>query len=238
MTSNVDEPNREEEELAGFEKKQSEELEAFKKRQQEELQAFERKEHEALEVFEHRERLEFEIRIDRTEYEVSQREMTGLQLRNLVHPPIGPDRDLFEVVLGGGSKIPAVSTTRNSQVWHRYIQRRFPVFLMTYGRCEGSKSFGPQAVSFRTARASSFLKRSEQRRCPKQDPRTCSPCSKASQGTRPGPSRSNQSRQDIFGIFPDQTANDRSRLQRFVQVAELLFGLDLHFCALFGRKGY
>ena len=104
MTSNIDDPNREEEELAGFEKKQSEELEAFKKRQQEELQAFERKEHEALEVFEHRERLEFEIRIDRTEYEVSQREMTGLQLRNLVHPPIGPDRDLFEVVLGGSDR--------------------------------------------------------------------------------------------------------------------------------------
>jgi hypothetical protein len=35
-------------------------------------------------------------------------------------------------------------------------------FLMTYGRCEGSKSFGSYAVSFRAARASQFLKRSEQ----------------------------------------------------------------------------
>ena len=33
---------------------------------------------------------------------------------------------------------------------------------MTYGRCKGSKSFGPQAVSFRATRASPFLKRSEQ----------------------------------------------------------------------------
>jgi hypothetical protein len=104
MTNTVDESNGDEKELAGFEKKQSEELEAFKKRQQEELQLFERKEHEPLEAVEHRERLEFEIRIDRTEYGVSQRELTGLQLRNLVHPPIGPDRDLFEVVLGGSDR--------------------------------------------------------------------------------------------------------------------------------------
>lgn len=46
-------------------------------------------------------------------------------------------------------------------------------FIMTYGRCEGSKSFGPYAVSFRATRASPLLKRSEQSRCPKQDPRAC-----------------------------------------------------------------
>lgn len=43
---------------------------------------------------------EFRIQIDRVHYEVTQREMTGLQLRNVPKPPIGPDRDLFEVVPG------------------------------------------------------------------------------------------------------------------------------------------
>lgn len=43
---------------------------------------------------------EFRIQIDRVYYEVTQREMTGAQLRNVPKPPIGPDRDLFEVVPG------------------------------------------------------------------------------------------------------------------------------------------
>jgi hypothetical protein len=43
----------------------------------------------------------FTIRIDRTEFRVHERELTGLQLRHLPNPPIGPDRDLFEVVPGG-----------------------------------------------------------------------------------------------------------------------------------------
>ena len=43
----------------------------------------------------------FEIRIDRTEYKVTQRQMTGLELRHVPPTPIGPDRDLFEVVPGG-----------------------------------------------------------------------------------------------------------------------------------------
>ena len=30
--------------------------------------------------------------------------MTGAELRRLPHPPIGPDRDLFEVVPGGSDK--------------------------------------------------------------------------------------------------------------------------------------
>lgn len=51
-----------------------------------------------------REHPSYRIRIDRTEYVVHQEHMTGLQLRNLVHPPIGPDRDLFEVVLGGSDR--------------------------------------------------------------------------------------------------------------------------------------
>lgn len=43
----------------------------------------------------------FEIQIDRTHYKVDLKRMTGLQLRALPSPPIGPDRDLFEVVPGG-----------------------------------------------------------------------------------------------------------------------------------------
>jgi Multiubiquitin len=44
---------------------------------------------------------EFHIQIDRTHYTVTQEHMTGLQLRNVPPTPIGPDRDLFEVVPGG-----------------------------------------------------------------------------------------------------------------------------------------
>jgi Multiubiquitin len=40
------------------------------------------------------------IQIDRVHYEVDVRQMTGEQLRHLPQPPIGPDRDLFEVVPG------------------------------------------------------------------------------------------------------------------------------------------
>jgi hypothetical protein len=43
----------------------------------------------------------FEIQIDRVTYRVELRHMTGLQLRALPSPPIGPDFDLFEVVPGG-----------------------------------------------------------------------------------------------------------------------------------------
>jgi hypothetical protein len=43
---------------------------------------------------------EFKIEIDRKHYDVTQHEMTGKQLRELPQPPIGPDRDLFEVVPG------------------------------------------------------------------------------------------------------------------------------------------
>lgn len=40
----------------------------------------------------------FHIKIDRTEYKVTVEELTGEQLRQLPHPPIGADRDLFEVI--------------------------------------------------------------------------------------------------------------------------------------------
>jgi hypothetical protein len=40
------------------------------------------------------------IQIDRVHYEVHVTYMTGEQLRHLPQPPIGPDRDLFEVVPG------------------------------------------------------------------------------------------------------------------------------------------
>jgi hypothetical protein len=43
---------------------------------------------------------EFHIKIDRVEYRVAQEELTGAQLRRLPNPPIGPDRDLFEVIPG------------------------------------------------------------------------------------------------------------------------------------------
>lgn len=44
---------------------------------------------------------EYHIQIDRVHYTVTQAIMTGLQLRQLPTPPIGPDRDLFRVVPGG-----------------------------------------------------------------------------------------------------------------------------------------
>jgi Multiubiquitin len=44
---------------------------------------------------------EFHIQIDRVHYTVTQHFMTGEQLRHVPPTPIGPDRDLFEVVPGG-----------------------------------------------------------------------------------------------------------------------------------------
>jgi hypothetical protein len=43
----------------------------------------------------------FEIKIDRTNYKVSEPVLTGADLRRLPEPDIGPERDLFEVVPGG-----------------------------------------------------------------------------------------------------------------------------------------
>lgn len=46
----------------------------------------------------------FVIKIDRKEYKVRERVLTGAQLRRLPEPDIGPDRDLFEVVPGGSDR--------------------------------------------------------------------------------------------------------------------------------------
>jgi hypothetical protein len=46
----------------------------------------------------------FEIQIDRIHYTVTMKHMTGLQLRHVPTPAIGPDRDLFEVVPGGSDR--------------------------------------------------------------------------------------------------------------------------------------
>ncbi|MGE3510581.1 MAG: multiubiquitin domain-containing protein [Vicinamibacterales bacterium] len=43
----------------------------------------------------------YQIQIDRVHYTVEQASLTGAELRALVNPPVGPDRDLFEVVPGG-----------------------------------------------------------------------------------------------------------------------------------------
>lgn len=46
----------------------------------------------------------FQIQIDRQHFTVTEKQMTGSQLRALPSPPIGSDRDLFEVVPGGTDK--------------------------------------------------------------------------------------------------------------------------------------
>ena len=43
----------------------------------------------------------FDIQIDRQHFKVEAPSLTGAQIRQLPSPPIGPDRDLFEVVPGG-----------------------------------------------------------------------------------------------------------------------------------------
>jgi multiubiquitin len=48
----------------------------------------------------HDEQAKFNIQIDRAHYTVTQKEMTGAELRRVPPEPIGPDRDLFEVVPG------------------------------------------------------------------------------------------------------------------------------------------
>lgn len=43
---------------------------------------------------------EFNIQIDRVHFKVTEEQMTGAALRALPQPPIGVDRDLFEVIPG------------------------------------------------------------------------------------------------------------------------------------------
>lgn len=44
---------------------------------------------------------QFQIQIDRVHYTVSKETLTGAELRRVPSTPIGPDRDLFQVVPGG-----------------------------------------------------------------------------------------------------------------------------------------
>jgi hypothetical protein len=48
-----------------------------------------------------KEKEHFQIHIDRVHFTVERDTMTGAELRALPTPPIGPERDLFEVVPGG-----------------------------------------------------------------------------------------------------------------------------------------
>ena len=41
--------------------------------------------------------VEFHIQIDRTHFTVSQEQLSGALIRALPTPPIGPDRDLYEI---------------------------------------------------------------------------------------------------------------------------------------------
>lgn len=92
------------EELEAFKAQQAHALEEFEARQRQQLENFEKEERKALEEFERREGRPFIIKIDRAEYEVRERMRTGAQLRHLPKPPVGPDRDLFEVVPGGSDR--------------------------------------------------------------------------------------------------------------------------------------
>jgi hypothetical protein len=100
-----EEPGQEarEKELEALRERQQRELREFKERQRKELEEFERHEHEELKEFEERQH-PYDIKIDRTEFKVKEHFLTGAQLRALPHPPIGPDRDLFEVVPGGSDE--------------------------------------------------------------------------------------------------------------------------------------
>jgi hypothetical protein len=94
-------PDEREAELEAYKEQQRRALEEFEARQRRALEEFESEERLALEEFELREGRPFEIKIDRTTYSVRERTRTGAQLRALVVPPIGADRDLFEVISGG-----------------------------------------------------------------------------------------------------------------------------------------
>lgn len=96
-------PANREEELEAFKERQLRELREFEERQLKELEEFERHELEELKELEERGH-PYEIKIDRTEFKVKEHFLTGAQLRALPNPPIGPDRDLFEVVPGGSDE--------------------------------------------------------------------------------------------------------------------------------------
>lgn len=88
--------------LEALKERQLRELREFEERQQKELEEFERQEEGPNEVEERHH--PFEIKIDRTHFKVDEAYLTGAQLRLLPQPPIGPERDLFEVVPGGSDE--------------------------------------------------------------------------------------------------------------------------------------
>ena len=96
---------RQAKELEEFERQRRERLEKFEAGEQEALQAFEKREVSEVQAFVEEARREFMIRIDRHEFTVHKPHMTGAELRDLPKPPIGTDRDLFEVVPGGSDKL-------------------------------------------------------------------------------------------------------------------------------------
>ena len=91
-------------EIESFEEKQRREMLEFQERQRREREEFEKKEHADLKEFEEHledEHRNVQIKIDRQEFHVKERFLTGTRLRALPTPPIGGERDLFEVVPGG-----------------------------------------------------------------------------------------------------------------------------------------
>lgn len=95
---------KDDEAIRAFRDRQVRELAEFEAKQRRELETFERREIEELKEFEARNHRPYDIKIDRIDYKVSEQKRTGAQLRLLPHPPIGPDRDLFEVVPGGSDR--------------------------------------------------------------------------------------------------------------------------------------
>ena len=96
---------RQAKELEEFERQRRERLEKFEAREQEALHAFEKREVSEVQAFVEEARREFVIKIDREKYTVHKPHLTGTELRDLPKPPIGADRDLFEVVPGGSDKL-------------------------------------------------------------------------------------------------------------------------------------
>jgi hypothetical protein len=96
-------PADREKQLEALKERQLRELREFEERQLKELEEFERHELEELKEFEERQH-PYDIKIDRTEFKVKEHFRTGAELRALPNPPIGPDRDLFEVVPGGSDE--------------------------------------------------------------------------------------------------------------------------------------
>lgn len=66
---------------------------------------------------------QFQIRIDRDHFTVQRDMLTGSELRALPTPPIGPERDLFEVVPGGSDKKIEAQTSVEMRNGLRFLTR-------------------------------------------------------------------------------------------------------------------